>query len=284
MINQRNQPVALATSFSTGLATAVACLALVLSCTSASAYSSYKNSSGTGNCSTCHGAFTDDTSPKGTKFPSNDKHEMHRASTSMGTACNLCHTSGDGRNPYMSTSTGTTANPGLGCTGCHEAAGLRLHHAANGVDICWNCHDSAETAPPEGTKPPYYGTVDTKANNPCNLVRAANTNENWSVGDFLGLDNDGNNLYDAADSACGSIPATVAKVMSAMREGNNVRVTWQTAGGQTDLLQAAGSVTGTYTNVSPGLVINGAGTVTTNYVDPGAATNTMRYYRVTSQR
>src|SRR5579859_6739569 len=70
---------------------------------------------GTGNCSDCHGAFTDSTSPKGTVFPSNSKHEMHRASTSMATACNLCHSTSDNRNPYTYTSTGTASNSGLGC-------------------------------------------------------------------------------------------------------------------------------------------------------------------------
>jgi hypothetical protein len=159
---------------------------------------------------------------------------------------------------------------------------MRLHHAANGVDICANCHDPGETAPSEGTKPPYYGTVDTKVNNPCNPIQAANTNENWSVGDFLGVDNDGNNLYDAADPACGSIPALAAKLLSTMQEGNNLRVSWQTAAGQTDQLQAAGTVTGSYTNVSPALAISGAGVVTTNYVDVDAATNRTRFYRVTS--
>ena len=53
----------------------------------------------------------------------------------------------------------------------------------------------------ENVPPPYYGTVDTKVKNPGNTVLVANTNENWSIGDFLGLDNDGNNLYDAADFA-----------------------------------------------------------------------------------
>jgi len=37
----------------------------------------------------------------------------------------------------------------------------------------------------ENVKPPYYGTIDTKANRPENLARVADTNENWSVGDFL---------------------------------------------------------------------------------------------------
>jgi hypothetical protein len=279
MIKKSNRPQAtripLAQSFTAG----VAFLFLIV-CDDASAYERYKSSSGTGNCSTCHGDFTDGTSPQGTVFPSNNKHTMHRGSTSMATACNLCHTSGDGGNPYLGSSSGTTINPGLGCTGCHSGPGLRQHHEANGISSCMNCHDPA-TIEPEGTKPPYYGTSETKANNPCNLVKAANTNENWSVGDFLGLDNDGNNLYDELDLGCA--PPPPYQMVSAKQEGDNLRITWQTAGGRTDILQAAGSVLGLYTNVSPALPIPGSGTVTTNYVDVGAATNRTRFYRVTAQ-
>jgi hypothetical protein len=256
----------------------VASLFLIASCTGTSAYSRYRSGTSGGYCADCHGAFTDNTSPKGTVFPSNDKHEMHRASTSMGTACNLCHTNGDNRNPFIKSSTGTSNNAGLGCTGCHDGPGLRLHHEANGIDICLDCHATGETALPENTKPPYYGTIDTKANNPCNLIKAANTNENWSVGDFLGLDNDGNNLYDAADFACGSY-----QMLSTKQEGNNLRITWQTAGGRTDLVQAAVSVLGPYTNVNSGLQIGGIGVVTTNFLDLGAATNRARFYRVKAQ-
>lgn len=242
------------------------------------AYSRYRDpATGSGNCSTCHGAFTDSTSPKGTVFPSSSKHEMHRASTSMATACNLCHSTSDSRNPYTYTSTGTASNPGLGCSGCHLGPGLREHHAANGVDICFDCH-MHEMPAPETTKPPYYGTIDTKANHPENLVRVANTNENWSVGDFLGLDNDGNNLYDAADFACSPY-----RVLSATPEGSNLRVSWQTAGGRVDALQAAPTVSGPYTNVSPALSIPGVGVVTTNYVDIAAGTNRTRFYRINYQ-
>ncbi len=160
---------------------------------------------------------------------------------------------------------------------------MRLHHENNGITICLDCHMPNETAPPESTKPPYYGTPDTRANNPCNPIRAANTNENWSGSDFIGLDNDGNNLYDTADPACGTIQVIAAKLLPTMQEGNNLRVAWQTTGGQTDQLQASGSDTGPYTNVSPALPISGTGVVTTNYVDIGAATNKIRFYRVTSQ-
>lgn len=227
-------------------------------------------------CFTCHGDFRGPTTTKGTVFPSNNNHEMHRASTSMGTACNLCHI-GSSRLPVIiGASTGTANNPGLGCSGCHVGAGLREHHFANGVIECYDCH-TPETPAAETVKPPYYGTADTKVKNPGNPVQVANTNENWSVGDFLGLDNDGNDLYDLADYAVGPYQIT-----SVIREGNNLRVTWLTAGGRTNQVQAAGIVSGSFTNVGTNLRIPGVGLVTTNYLDLGGATNPARFYRLKS--
>jgi hypothetical protein len=261
------------------LALSAGCMFFIGSVDRTMAFPRYRDPvTGAGNCSECHGAFGDKTSPKGTKFPSDSKHEMHRTSTSMNTACDLCHTSGDNRNPYTYSSNGTANNTGLGCSGCHDGPGLRAHHKANGIDFCGDCHDPEPYAPaPENVKPPYYGTVDTRVDNPCNPVAVANTNENWSVGDFQGLDNDGNNVYDAADFGCGSY-----RVLSATEEGNNVRIAWLTAGGRTDVIQAAGSAAGTYSNVSPALSISGVGVVTTNWVEIGTATNATRFYRVKS--
>jgi hypothetical protein len=153
-------------------------------------------------CQNCHGAFTDSSSPKGTVFGGGSKHEMHRSSSFMNTDCNLCHTTGDNRNPYTGSSDGVTGITGRGCTGCHNAAGLRNHHRTTGASSC-SCHgSSAEAAPAESTNPPYYGTTGTNANNACNPVATANLNENRSVGDFEGLDNDGDNLYDTNDPNC----------------------------------------------------------------------------------
>ena len=87
--------------------------------------------------------------------------------------------------------------------------------------------------------PPYYGTAYTLVEHPANTAQVANTNENWSVGDFLGLDNDGNGLYDLADYTIGPF-----SILSTVQEGNNIRVTWQTAGGRTNTVQAASIVTG----------------------------------------
>jgi hypothetical protein len=237
-------------------------------CITSQAYERYSD------CSSCHGVFTGPTSPQGTVFPSGDKHQMHRNNANMGTACNLCHTAGDNNNPFIGASTGTANNQGLGCSGCHEGAGLRKHHFVTGTIECYDCHDPA-IPPAENVKPPYYGTIDTKANNPGNTVQVANTNENWSVGDFLGLDNDGNNLYDLADYVIGPY-----RLLSLSREGDNMRVAWQTAGGRTNTVQAAGAVAGAYTNVSSAIPILGVGLVTNNFVDIGGATNAARFYRM----
>ncbi|MFO0838498.1 MAG: putative metal-binding motif-containing protein [Phycisphaerae bacterium] len=180
----------------------VAAFALLTACAvRADTYPRYNS-----GCQNCHGAFTDATSPRGTIFPLNDKHEMHRNASYMATNCDLCHTTGDGRNPFLKSSNGTANNPGVGCLGCHGqnyggsignlGAGLRAHHAANGVTLCSDCH--SDPAPlPETSRPVYYGTADTRVNDPCNIGPAFL--ENWSVGDTRGLDNDGDNLYDAAD-------------------------------------------------------------------------------------
>jgi hypothetical protein len=254
-------------------------LALAAACNTSQAYERYND-----GCQTCHGAFTGSTSPQGTQFPNGDKHRMHRNNSNMGTDCVLCHRSDDNDNPFIGSSDGVPPTvAGLGCTGCHVASGLRKHHATTGTTACYSggsgCHGAGpETAPAENVFPPYYGNGYTKCNNPGNTALVANTNENWSVGDFIGLDNDGNNLYDAADFAI-----TPYRVLSTTKEGNNVRVTWQTAGGRKDAMQASGVVNGVYSNVSTTITIPGVGVVTTNYLDLGAVTSrSKRFYRVTN--
>jgi hypothetical protein len=201
-----------------------ALLCIVFLCaTPVSAYPRYYNDAEDpgSNCSQCHGAFTDSTSPTGASIPMG-KHELHRSSSYMNTECNLCHTVGDSRNPYTNSSNGTNDNVGYGCSGCHGrledagndanstgyGAGLRQHHWRSGIQTCGmaNCHTDADPAAytpvPESVDPPYYNTVDTLAKLPCNPDAVADTNENWSVGDFEGLDNDGDNVYDTLDPDC----------------------------------------------------------------------------------
>ena len=163
----------------------------------AEAYEKYND-----GCQNCHGSFTGGTSTKGSVFPSNDKHTMHRSSNYMNTECGLCHTAGDNRDPFIGSSDGTGNNPGLGCTGCHTKFGLRAHHAVNGITECAGCHRNDSSPLPENTMPVYYGTADTNADMPCNPDPQANINENWTIGDFEGTDNDGDGIYDSNDSDC----------------------------------------------------------------------------------
>jgi hypothetical protein len=251
-------------------------LATTLIVNTALGFDRYKNDAGDAgsNCSACHGDFTDGTSLKGTIFPSDNKHTMHRSGSYMDTDCGLCHTSGDGRNPFIGSSDGAGEVPGLGCVGCHVGAGLRAHHDINGVSSCVSCH-GAEASVAESVSPPYYGTAFTLAQNPCNDVLASNTNENWSVGDFLGTDNDGNNVYDRLDPACSPY-----QILAVVREGNDVRVTWETTGGRTDVLQAAPDVDGPYTDVGSPIAIPGTSVITTNVVEVGTAGDPDRYYRI----
>jgi hypothetical protein len=240
------------------------------------AYEHYSDpTSRAGNCRTCHGDFRGPTSTKGTVFPSNNNHEMHRNTANMDTECNLCH-SGANRFPVLiGSSTGTANNQGIGCTGCHNAFGLRKHHLLNGVTECLDCHDTDGIPPAENVKPPYFGTVDTKARNPGNDLLLSNTTETWSIGDFLGLDNDGNNHYDLADYAIGPF-----RLLSTTPEGNDIRITYLTAGGRTNRVQASAAVAGTFANVSPATTVPGVGLVTNSYVEVGGATNAARFYRL----
>jgi hypothetical protein len=91
------------------------------------------------------------------------------------------------------------------------------------------------------------------------------------------LDNDGNNLYDLADYAVGPY-----QLLSATKEGNNLRVSWLTAGGRTNTVQAADSASGTFSDVGAAIRIPGVGLVTTNYLEIGGATNLARFYRLRS--
>jgi hypothetical protein len=193
----------------------------------------------------------------------------------MNTDCDLCHTTGDSRNPFLDSSDGTTDTLGLGCSGCHVPEGLRAHHIINGIN-CAGCHPNDAAPDPENVAPPYYGSVDTLVDNPCNDALVSNTNENWSVGDFLGSDNDGDGLYDIADFDCGP----PYQLVSITREGDNIRLTWETTGGRSDAIQAATTVDGAYSDIGVTITNPGVGPLVTNLLDVGGAAGGTRFYRV----
>ena len=74
-------------------------------------------------------------------------------------------------------------------------------------------------------------------------------------------------------------------ITSIVPQGNDMLITWQTVGGETNVVQAttgtSGSYTSNFTDLSPIIIPKGGDFTTTNYLDVGGATNgPMRYYRV----
>ncbi|MDH3521839.1 MAG: hypothetical protein OEM49_15430, partial [Myxococcales bacterium] len=122
---------------------------------------------------------------------------------------------------FMSISTGGTGLAAISCVGCHgreadmgndglsagRGMGLRRHHEDAGVTLCGGCHSDVSTGTPVGEEvlPAYYSASDAAhpliPSDPCNPM-ADGYPEDYA-GSTLGLDNDGNGLYDEADlTAC----------------------------------------------------------------------------------
>lgn len=108
------------------------------------------------------------------------------------------------------------------------------------------------------------------------------TNENPVAVANADPDGDGQDNY--AEFLARTDPTTnasVFKLISGEREGDGVRIAWQTHGGVTNLVQAASSLTGGYSDIGPLIVIPGDADVTTNYLDSGVITNApSRFYRI----
>jgi hypothetical protein len=94
-------------------------------------------------------------------------------------------------------------------------------------------------------------------------------------------DPDGDGQNNLAELLAGTDPmdsASVFRITSITREGNNIRVRWTTGPAKTNELQRATALTGAFTAIFT--VTNTTGAVT-NFLDIGVATNTSsRYYRV----
>ncbi len=102
-------------------------------------------------------------------------------------------------------------------------------------------------------------------------------------------DSDGDGLSNTNEFLAGTSPtnsASALQITSTLQQSTNMVITWTTAGGFTNVVQAtAGNGSGGYTNnftdLSGLVIITGSGDQTTNYTDSGGATNVpARYYRV----
>ena len=126
-----------------------------------------------------------------------------------------------------------------------------------------------------------YGTV---VNNGVIDVINGNTNFHSAfINNGLVLDaasdTDGDGMSNLQESLAGTDPtnsASVLRITSVAREGNNVRVTWSAVGGHSYVLQSTRSAaiacyTTNFADASPVIVVSDVGETTTNYVDVGAA-------------
>jgi len=188
----------------------LAVLVLTIGAAPADAYDTWSVARDNTNCRACHGDF------RGTSYVSandgvawnTDLHGGHQ--TLVNRDCNFCH--GATRFPVILTS----STSGTACAECHArfepgaggntvGSGLRQHHDRSGVTVCRTCH--ADSNPSvfrtagESELPPFYRTADAayplKPRNACD-----SDNSESIVAPPLGLDNDGDLLYDAADGDC----------------------------------------------------------------------------------
>jgi len=200
------------------------CILSILLPTTVSAYNQYSQSKDATNCRACHGNFRSNnyTSPVDGQNWGN-LHDLHR-NTMLDGDCDTCHQSG-GRFPVsLNSSAGGSGLEAIGCTGCHgrtednsasnpdfgssdgAGAGLRQHHYNAGVTVCTDCHQDANPGnyAPVGEEilPPYYA-------NPGDghpAIPTGSCNDDGSetfAGLAIGLDNDGDTLYDTDDPGCG---------------------------------------------------------------------------------
>jgi hypothetical protein len=175
------------------------------------------------NCASCHGDF------RATAYVSladgqnwGNLHNLHRTSMLSGD-CASCH-GADDLPVILDASDGGNGLSPIGCVGCHGraednvaanpeigagrsgyGAGLRQQHQNAGVTSCSNCHLDANpanyTPVGENVLPTYYANPGT--GHPAMPSESCNGDgsENFA-GATQGLDNDGDDVYDASDSNC----------------------------------------------------------------------------------
>ena len=100
-------------------------------------------------------------------------------------------------------------------------------------------------------------------------------------------DPDGDGANNLAEWLAGTDPTSAAssfRIFSAVRIGNDVRVSWSTVGGHGYVLQfttfGISTAPANFVDLSPVIPVGGTSEGTTNYLHVGGATNVAGYYRV----
>ena len=203
-----------------------------------------------------------------------------------------------------------TANPTNGV----EPLAVTFTDTSSGsspLSLSWNFGDSTATNTGGGANfmrayPAGVYTVTLIASNSAgisslalsNLIRVITAFQAWQLQYFgctncpqadLLADADGDGLNNQAEFLAGTDPSNSAstfQIISTVPQGDHVLVTWLSAGGRTNTVQATGGdVDGSYNSnfvdISPPIVIPSSGDTATSYLDNGGATNSpARYYRV----
>jgi hypothetical protein len=188
-----------------------------------------------GQCAQCHTGFRQDSdyvsqAEGSLLWGGKSLHQAHLDNTDVDASCDNCHGGADITAVRMvnlsSSGTGAGTAPAISCSGCHGrledentvtengtgwGAGLRQHHNGAGVGLCLTCHADSDpaafTTAGEDTMPPYYafvtnGRVNTTME-PCSM-----TDTEYLEGLTIGLDNDGDGVYDMADPDCSGVVET----------------------------------------------------------------------------
>jgi hypothetical protein len=212
--------------------------ALVIAAGEARAYLQYSADKDDTNCRACHGDFVgpayislSDGQPWG-DIGGDDLHNVHRYDM-LGGDCLTCHSSGPRFPVILGSSAGGDGLDPISCAGCHGraedgtgagsvgfSAGLRQHHWNAGTTVCLNCHADADPEAfipvEEDFPPPYFSDSDldhpTIPSDPCNLAVDGFLED--YAGTTLGLDNDGDDLYDEDDVIPCPEPTQVAQLLA----------------------------------------------------------------------
>ena len=152
-----------------------------------------------------------------------------------------------------------------------------------------------------GTTPPGHNySIGTSTSGQVNLIVTPPLTafQQWQVLYFGSTTNttadpnadpDGDGQNNQAEFLSGTNPTNGAsglRIVSALRQSNDVVIVWTTTGGFTNAVQATasggnGDYATNFLDISGPIVISGSGDATTNYVDGGGATNVpSRYYRI----
>ena len=108
--------------------------------------------------------------------------------------------------------------------------------------------------------------------------------QQWQILHFGSIDNpagapntdaDGDGQSNLQEFLAGTDPnngTSYFQITSIIVQSNGVGVAWMCSGGTTNVLQVVSAIDGTYSNVSPNLILAGSGVTTTNYLDAASQT------------